>query len=194
WLIVAPIAPRLLSPAWPALFLLLAVTLAPGVIAAVRLRPWLVVVPAAAIAVVAASNALNIEELGPTGWRSVIHFARSGDLTDRDAARGAVLPRFEAALERSRPLLGPRDKLVTNEGNFKFFYPGRVTIGAPRVCSVLEPFHLLAWDLHPVERPTKPYDPKSALACDKPHVTLASAAGGYRMLLISSPPARAGRK
>lgn len=184
WLIVAPIAQRLLSPAWPALFLLLAVTLVPAVVAAVRLRPWLVVVPAAAIAVVVASNALNIEQLGPSGWRGVAHFVRTGDLTNRDAARAAVLPKFQAALERSRPLLGPRDRLLTNEGNFKFFYPGRVSIGVPQDCSRLEGIGLLAWDLDPVEKPKKPYDPSSALHCDKPHAVLVSAEGGYRMLLI----------
>lgn len=185
WLVVAPIAPRLLSPAWPPFLLLVGVALAPAVLAATRLRPWLVLLPAAAIAVVIAANTLNVEELGPQGWKDVGHFVRSGHLTDRDAARAAVLPAFESALERTRPLMGARGTMLTNEGDFKFFFPGRVGIGRPDRCGVLAPYDLFVWGLRPLFVTRAAFDPRAVLRCVSPRTRAIQLSEDYTIIGIS---------
>jgi hypothetical protein len=56
--------------------------------------------------------------------------------------RAIVMPAFSRALDVVRPEMGRDDLLISPEGAFRFFYPGRVEQSFPNGCENLERFRV----------------------------------------------------
>lgn len=132
---------RLLAPAWPPLLALVAVTALPALAAFVRRGPVFAAIPLVLFAVVVAENVYNVDGLGKSGW-SELRRTPVQDWSDRSTMRAIVMPAFSRALDVVRPQMGPKDLLVSPEGAFRFFFPGRVEQSFPNACEFLHRFRV----------------------------------------------------
>jgi 4-amino-4-deoxy-L-arabinose transferase-like glycosyltransferase len=132
---------RLLAPGWPPLIALMVLSALPAAVALIRRRPMAIALPLALFAVVVAENVYNIDGLGKSGWSEVRRTPVS-DWSDEDRMRAIVMPAFSRALAVVRPEMGREDLLISPEGAFRFFYPGRVEQSFPNGCEHLARFHV----------------------------------------------------
>jgi 4-amino-4-deoxy-L-arabinose transferase-like glycosyltransferase len=132
---------RLLAPAWPPLLALVVLSALPAAAALARLGPWVLAVPLALFAIVVAENVYNLDGLQKSGW-SEVRRTPAGDWLDRPTMRAIVLPAFSRALEVVRPQMRSRDLLISPEGAFRFFFPGRVEQSYPNNCNDLHRFRV----------------------------------------------------
>ncbi|MEZ5123658.1 MAG: hypothetical protein R2736_19145 [Solirubrobacterales bacterium] len=124
---------RTLSPAWPALFTLVAAVVAMGVAGLATWRAW---AGAAALLVVlglAVLNFRNFDGLGvrPDGSYSSLTALRKltpSTWTDPDAARRAADPQLGGLVEGARAARPAGGQLRSNDGRMTFFFLGDVTI------------------------------------------------------------------
>jgi 4-amino-4-deoxy-L-arabinose transferase-like glycosyltransferase len=131
---------RLLAPAWPPLLALVVLSALPAAAALARRGPALAVA-FALFAVVVATNVYNVDGLRSSGWDEVRR-TPTDDWLDRDTMRAIVLPAFSRALVVVRREMAPDDLLISPEGAFRFFYPGRVEQSFPRACHDLQRFRV----------------------------------------------------
>jgi hypothetical protein len=137
WLVWVPYDSRYLSPAWPGLAVLCALTTATAVRGALRRSA---VVPAAALALlgaVALSNFQLLDGLGRDGWRQ---YRAAGVIGwfDEGRMRSLFLGPFSEEIELTRgQLRGGRGHVFSSDGRLKFYFPGRVRQAYPRRCSDL---------------------------------------------------------
>jgi hypothetical protein len=133
---------RLLAPAWPPLLALVVLSSLPAASALARRGVVALAVPFLLFAVLVAENVYNVDGLGRSGWselrRTPVH-----DWSDRETMRAIVMPAFSRALAAVRPQMRPGDLLVSPEGAFRFFYPGRVEQSFPNSCDFLHRFRVL---------------------------------------------------
>jgi len=141
WAIYGAYDFRLLAPAWPPLLALVAMTALPAAAALVRRGPVFVAIPLLLFAVVVAENVYNVDGLGKSGWSQVRRTPVS-EWSDRSTMRAIVMPAFSRALDVVRPQMGPKDLLVSPEGAFRFFFPGRVEQSFPNACEFLHRFRV----------------------------------------------------
>jgi hypothetical protein len=132
---------RLLAPAWPPLLALVVVTALPAAAAFVRRGPVFVAIPLVLFAVVVAENVYNVDGLGKSGW-SQVRRTPVREWSDRSTMRAIVMPAFSRALDVVRPQMRPNDLLVSPEGAFRFFFPGRVEQSFPNACEFLHRFRV----------------------------------------------------
>jgi 4-amino-4-deoxy-L-arabinose transferase-like glycosyltransferase len=142
WLLWVPYDSRYLSPAWPGLVVLCAVTTATGVRGAARRSA---LVPAAALGVlvaVAVSSFELLDGLGVDGWRQYRAAGVSGWL-DQDRMRSLYLGAFADELKLTRAQLhGGGGRVFSSDGRLKFYFPGRVTQAYPRGCADLRDYRV----------------------------------------------------
>jgi hypothetical protein len=141
WAVYGAYDLRLLAPAWPPLLALVALTALPAAVAAAARGAVAIAIPLALYAVVVASNVYNIDGLGKSGW-SEVRRTPAREWSDRNTMRAIVMPAFTRALAAVRPAMGPRDLLLSPEGAFRFFYPGRVEQSFPTTCDDLRRFRV----------------------------------------------------
>jgi hypothetical protein len=133
WVVYAVRDIRLLSPAWPALVLLMARALLPAFTGARRLHPWAAAVPAASLLLLAALATEQLNGFGSGGWQEF----RSG-FGDTAAMQALALGGdFNSELVTLRTQVRPSDKIVTADGRLPFLYPGQVVLSPPDTCSQL---------------------------------------------------------
>jgi hypothetical protein len=132
---------RLLAPAWPPLLALVAICALPAATAVVRRGAVAVAVPLALFVIVVAENVYNIDGLGKSGW-SEVRRTPTDEWSNRRTMRAIVMPAFSRALDAGRPQMGPKDLLISPEGAFRFFFPGRVEQSFPNTCENLERFRV----------------------------------------------------
>jgi hypothetical protein len=133
---------RALAPAWPPLVLLIALTFTPAFAAAQKRSGWLVCIPAAAVVVIGAFAAYNINGLGESGWRQLRAGGVSG-LSNGSFTRGIALGGdFAAEINALEPQVKPRDKILTFDGRLRFFYLDQVELQAPISCGQLKGYKL----------------------------------------------------
>ncbi len=132
---------RLLAPAWPPLLALVVLSALPAASALARRGVVALAIPFLLFAVLVAENVYNVDGLGKSGWselrRTPVH-----DWSNRQTMRAIVMPAFSRALVAVRPEMGPKDLLVSPEGAFRFFYPGRVEQSFPNSCDFLHRFRV----------------------------------------------------
>jgi hypothetical protein len=133
WVIYAVREVRLLSPAWPALVLLMARALLPAFVGARRVRPWAAAVPAAGLLLLAALATEQLNGFGSSGWQEF----RSGFGNTAAMQALALGGDFNAELVALRPQVKPSDKIVTADGRLPFLYPGQVAVSPPDTCGQL---------------------------------------------------------
>jgi hypothetical protein len=135
WLAYRADAHRFLSPAWPALVLLLAAALAVVVLTLMRFRPWAALVPVAAIVLVVLGNVVAIDGLGRSGWHGLLDLGPDG--WSGAAIENYAYGPFSYELNAARATVDRGDRLISNDGRLTYFFPGRVQFDYPRTCDAL---------------------------------------------------------
>jgi 4-amino-4-deoxy-L-arabinose transferase-like glycosyltransferase len=130
---------RLLAPAWPPLLALAVLAALPAASSVARRGPLALALPFALFAVVVAGNFYNVDGLRKSGWEQL---RRTDDWLDRSETRAIVLPALSRALIPVRREMRPGDLLISPEGAFRFFYPGRVEQSFPLNCNDLHRFRV----------------------------------------------------
>jgi hypothetical protein len=130
---------RLLAPAWPPLLALVALSTLPAAAALARRGAVAVAVPFALFAVVVATNVYNVDGLRKSGWDQL---RRTDDWLDRTETRAIVLPALSRTLTVVRREMRQGDLLLSPEGAFRFFYPGRVEQSFPLSCNDVTRFRV----------------------------------------------------
>jgi 4-amino-4-deoxy-L-arabinose transferase-like glycosyltransferase len=130
---------RLVAPAWPPVLALIVLAALPAGSVLARRGVLALALPFALFAVVVAENVYNIDGLRKSGWDQL---RRTDDRLDRDATRAIVLPALSRALVVVRRELRPNDLLMSPEGAFRFYFPGRVEQSFPGKCDDLHRFRV----------------------------------------------------
>ena len=184
---------RLLSAAWPGLFGLMVLCAVPGVAALTRVRfRFVALVPVTALVVAVAQNIYNIDGLQRSGWDQWRRTPAAKQF-DLDTTRRIVLPALSRALDAVRPQMGPTDRLISPEGAFAYFFPGRVEQTFPIACDNLSRFRVFVLA---TDEGSKRYmedflhvsgEPSFWAACASPHLTqLSDGSEGYAVFRVDS--------
>ena len=193
WMTFATYDERLLSAAWPGLLGLMAVCAVPGIAALTRVRyRFVALVPVAALVLVVALNIYNIDGLQRSGWDQWRRTAAARQF-DVDTTRRIVLPALSRALDVVRPQMGPTDRLLSPEGAFAFYFPGRVEQTFPIACDNLSRFRVFVLA---TDEGSKRYmedflhvsgEPSFWAACATPHLTqLSDGSEGYAVFRVDT--------
>jgi hypothetical protein len=193
WMTFATYDDRLLSAAWPGLLGLMALCAVPGIASLTRVRfRFVALVPVAALVVVAAQNIYNIDGLQRSGWDQWRRTAAAKQF-DLDTTRRIVLPALSRALDSVRPQMGPTDRLISPEGAFAFYFPGRVEQTFPISCDNLSRFRVFVLA---TDEGSKRYmedflhvsgEPSFWAACPSPHLTqLSDGSEGYAVFRVGT--------
>jgi hypothetical protein len=126
---------RLLAPAWPPLVLLIVWALLPAFAGARVRRQWLIAVPTAALVVLGAYSALNINGLGSGGWRALEVDGVSGLRNAAEMRNIAFGGDFSAEMNALAPQVKADDRILTFDGRLSFFYQQQVDYQPPLACS-----------------------------------------------------------
>jgi hypothetical protein len=193
WLTFATYDERLLSAAWPGLFGLMALCAVPGIAAVTRVRFRLAALGSiAALALVVAQNVYNIDGLERSGWDQWRRTSAAKQF-DLDTTRRIVLPALSRALDVVRPQMRPTDRLLSPEGAFAFYFPGRVEQTFPIACDNLSRFRVFVLA---TDEGSKRYmedflhvsgEPSFWAACATPHLTqLSDGSEGYAVFRVGT--------
>jgi 4-amino-4-deoxy-L-arabinose transferase-like glycosyltransferase len=190
WAIYGAYDFRLLAPAWPPLLALVVLAALPAATAFARRGALALAVPVALFAVVVAENVYNLDGLHRSGWDEL---QRTDDWLDRDQTRAIVLPALSRALVVVRRELRPHDLLISPEGAFRFYFPGRVEQSFPNSCNDLRRFRVF---VQVTDQGSKrfmedflhvPAELSYWAACASPHLTqLTDGSDGYAVFRVQS--------
>jgi hypothetical protein len=181
---------RLLAPAWPPLLALVVFAALPAASAFARRGPLYLAVPFLLFAVVVAENVYNVDGLRKSGWDQL---RRTDDWLDEDETRAIVLPALSRALAVTDRQMRKGDLLISPEGAFRFFYPGRVEQSFPNNCNDLHRFRVFVLT---TDEGSKRYmedflhvsgEPSFWAACTEPRLTqLTDGSEGYAVFRVES--------
>ena len=176
---------RLMSAAWPPLFLLLGRALLPAVAGAAAVDFSALAVAAGALVLLAVVGTLDLNGLGRDGW----HRFTSG-FGDREAMRSLALGGdFTAELDALEPLLPTTRTIVTADARLQFYYLDRVRLESPAACSQLEGAGTTLVLLESDEERTVYGDKAMSAfweACRKPKATLISERPGAFAIFVAA--------
>jgi hypothetical protein len=131
WIVISPSSTRYLAPAWPALLVLVAASLATAAAGAQLRRPVAGAAVLALVALIGVADLRNLDALGshPDGsisaWRAVRELGVTGWF-DRDRARRAADPALAGELAAVRAELPPDGRVLSTDGRLGFFWPHRL--------------------------------------------------------------------
>jgi hypothetical protein len=182
---------RLLAPAWPALFLLVVLSLLPAFAGARALRPWLVAVPALAAVTLAIYAIYGIDGLGQARWQSLRAVGVSGLGDTARLRKLAVGGDFSAELDALAPQIGPREGIVSIDQRLAFLYVGQVDVSQPRTCADLSGhriFVLLESDEVQTQYGTRATSPAFWKSCTRPSLTLVGDRPGAFAVFVTWTP------
>jgi hypothetical protein len=190
WLIYGAYDFRLLAPAWPPLLALIVLAALPAATAFARRGALVAAVPLALFAVVVAYNAYNLDGLGKSGWSEL---RRTDDWLDRNQTRAIVMPAFSRALTVVDRQMRPDDRIISPEGAFRFFFPGRTEQSYPVNCDFLHRFRVFVLT---TDEGSRRYmrdflhispEPSFWAACKQPRLAqLTSGSQGYAVFRVDS--------
>jgi hypothetical protein len=194
WLAYRADAQRFLSPAWPALVLLLAAAAAVVVSTLMRFRPWAGLVPVTAIVLVVLANIVAIDGLGRSGWHGLLELGPDG--WSGAAIENYAYGPFSYELDAARATVDPSDRLISNDGRLTYFFPGRVQFDYPRTCDGLRNARFFSYlssgeSAQFARLNGSSTDPLAWLQCTRPRLHLISGqAGVYEAFAVGHAPAR----
>jgi hypothetical protein len=190
WLLYGAYDSRLGSAAWPGLVALVAVTFTPALIGLARRAPAALAVPGVALVAFAAYGYTELDDLGDERWRT---YQSLGTRVFNEAeTRNLVQPQLTELVELAAAELGPDERLASAAGQFRFYFPGRVTQGYPAGCADLRGYgvFVLLTDegtqayMRDVAR--VPADPAYWEACTSPPLTEVATLPGYVFFRVGS--------
>jgi hypothetical protein len=192
WAVYGAYDQRLLAPAWAPLVALVVLAFLPAATALAQRAPPALAAATALFAVVVATNVYNLDGLGESGWSEVRRTPVS-DWGDRDRMRAIVMPAFSRSLVVVRREMGADDALMSPEGAFRFFFPGRVDQSYPAGCESLQRFRVFVLT---TDEGSKRYmedflnvsgEPSFWAACSAPRLTqLTDGSEGYAVFRVES--------
>jgi 4-amino-4-deoxy-L-arabinose transferase-like glycosyltransferase len=192
WVLYGAYDFRLLAPAWPPLLALIAVAALPAAVALARRSAPALAAAFALFAVVVAVNVYNVDGLRESGWDEVRR-TPADEWLDRDTMRAIVMPAFSRALVVVRREMEPNDLLISPEGAFRFFFPGRVEQSYPIACDNLQRFRVFVLT---TDEGSRRYmeeflkvsgDPSFWASCSEPRLTqLTDGSEGYAVFRVQS--------
>lgn len=184
WIVYSAQDIRLMSAAWPPLFLLLGRALLPAVAGAAAIDLAALAVPAAALLVLAVVGTLDLNGFGRDGWHRF-----SNGIGNRDAMRSLALGGdFTAELDALEPLLPTTRTIVTADARLQFYYLERVRLEGPAACSQLEGNGTTLVLLESDEERTVYGDKATSAfwqACRKPKATLVTERPGAYAIFVT---------
>jgi hypothetical protein len=127
---------RFLSPAWPAAALLVAAALTAVTLALARITAAAALVPIAGVALIVLGNVVSIDGLGRSGWRDLLDLGPSG-WTSKARVENFAYGTFSYELDLARANVGPGDRIVSNDGRLRYFFPNQVEVTYPSTCGSL---------------------------------------------------------
>ncbi len=139
WVVISPSTTRYLSPAWPALLVLMGMLLAAALDGLGSRRPLWAAALVGAVLAVAVADLRNLDGLGTARDGSISSLRAVRELGvagwfDRARARRAADPGLAALLDATRSAMRPGDVLVTSDSRLGFYFPGRVRHVVARSC------------------------------------------------------------
>jgi hypothetical protein len=176
---------RLLAPTWPPLLALLALAALPAAAYLVARGVVFAIVPVAFLAVAVANNIYLLDNLQHEGWDELRRTPMSR-WANHDVTRAIVLPALSHALVATRSAMRDDALLLSPEGAFRFFYPGRVEQAYPNSCADTQRFGVFVLT---TDQGSRDYmerflhvsgDPSYWAACKQPHLRqLTDGSDGY---------------
>lgn len=158
WARGAPYEMRLLSPAWPPLFMLIVAAVAPAFLAAAREKHRLALVPLFTVCLMPLSNFQQLDGVNLQDWRRLAAMVAAGKF-DEDSMRSIMLPTFNEALLTVRKEIGRNDRLFSSDGRFRFFFPDRTRQGQPKRCRAFNGYRLfILWKSVPAIYENEKFD------------------------------------
>jgi hypothetical protein len=140
WLWYGAYDSRLGSAAWPGLLALVALTYTPALIGLARRAPAALVVPGVALVALASYGYTELDDLGDERWDT---YQSLGTRVFDDAqTRNLVQPQLSELVRLAAAELGPTGRLASAAGQFRFYFPGRVTQGYPTGCADLRGYRV----------------------------------------------------
>ena len=137
WAYGSGYATRLGSGAWPALAVLIALVLVPGVRVLARGGAAFALVPVTLLAAAVWFSVSSLDNLHGYEWVEYRSLGASG-IWDRDKTMKIVLPSVQSALAVIRPALPADGRLVVGDPSFAYFFSGQVDQTTPLHCSDLD--------------------------------------------------------
>jgi hypothetical protein len=192
WVVYGAYDQRLLAPAWTPLVAIVVLASLPAATALAQRAPPALAAATALFAVVVAMNIYNLDGLGESGW-SEVRRTPVGGWSDRDRMRAIVMPAFSRALVVVRQEMDADDALMSPEGAFRFFFPGRVDQSYPAGCESLQRFRVFVLT---TDEGSKRYmedflnvsgEPSYWAACSAPRLAqLTDGSEGYAVFRVES--------
>jgi hypothetical protein len=128
--------PRLMSPAWPPLFLLAAVSMTIVTLTLVRRSSFAGCAAVAAVGLLAVTNLAAIDSLDRRGWHGLLELGP--DSWDRASMEKFAWGPLHDEVTLVRRNVRPGDRIVSEDGRLRYVFPGQVRIAFPRDCAELE--------------------------------------------------------
>jgi hypothetical protein len=179
WLMYGAYETRLGSAAWPGLVALMAVSVTPALLGLARRAPLALVVPGATLLALVAYAYTDLDGLGEAQWREYQTLGLSEMFAD-EPTRNIVQPQISQRVRLAAAEMGPDDRLVSAEGQFRFYFPGRVDQTYPASCAELRDYRVFVLLTDEGTRAYMrdvakvPDDPAYWAACTSPKLTALS--------------------
>jgi hypothetical protein len=128
--------PRLMSPAWPAIFLLAAASLTVVMLTLIRRSAFVGSAAVAAAGLLALTNLAAIDSLDRRGWHGLLELGP--DNWDRASVETFAWGPLHEEVTLVRRNVRPGERIVSEDGRLRYVFPGQVQIAFPRDCSELD--------------------------------------------------------
>ncbi len=192
---------RFLAPVWAPLALLAAAAIARGALVAARLSPRGVaqlVAPATvgAAGLLLLANVPRVDDLGGSGWRSLLDLGRSG-WGDRATMENFAYGPLSYAIDEVEREAGATGRVVSSDSRLRYFVPGRLDVFYARSCSRLRGARVfvLLTDEASTDIMTRlngsTADPLAWLQCTDPPLRLVGEQPGAHAVFTVGEPVRA---
>jgi hypothetical protein len=135
WILLRSDEPRLLSPAWPALVLLAAASLAVVVRTLARRSTAAALGALCAVGLIALTTLPSIDGFDRASWRALLD--RGPDGWDRTSMEQFAWGPFYDEVASLRGVVRPGDRIVSEDGRLRSLFPGQIQIAYPRDCAQL---------------------------------------------------------
>jgi len=189
WITLRSDEPRLLSPAWPGLVLLAGCSLTVVSLTLLGRSRAIAAAAVVALGVLALTNLPAVDGLDRSGWRGLLELGPGH--WDRTSTEKYAWGPFYDEVTAVRRLVGPDDRIVSEDGRLRYLFPGQIRIDYPRDCAELEGARAFVLLLDEpgrfvIRQNGGTASPRAWRRCTSPRVTqISSHAGSYVVFRVS---------
>ena len=190
WLWFGAYDTRLGSAAWPGLIALVALSFTPVLVGAAMRFPPAILVPGLALVAMLSYSYTDLDGLGKAQWSEVQRLGVSG-IFDAEQTRNIVQPQVGQVVALLREQMGDTDRLASADGQFAYYFPGRLGERYPASCAALNGYRVFVLLTDEGTRAYMrdvakvPFDPAYWASCRSPRLTqLSDGSGGYAVFRV----------